>query len=263
MNTEISSPKNPLLKAARELARERKARREQGLTLVEGVRLVEEVVAAGAGFAWCLYTAELTAKERGARLLAALRTAGAQPVLCPEELLARAADTEQPQGILAAVAVPRYGLADLGDGPVLVADGIGDPGNLGTMLRTALALGSGGVVVSGGADPWAPKTVRAAMGAGWRLPVVEAGSEAFAALAPARRLLLMEAAAGEPAWQAPLTGPLALVVGSEAVGPSPAARAAAQGAVHVPMPGRAESLNAAQAAAMLLYEALRQRNLQS
>ena len=260
MDTEISSARNPLLQAARELARERRARREQGLTLVEGVRLCEE---AAAVVAWCLYTPELADRERGARLLASLRQSGARLVRCPAELLARAADTEQPQGIVAAAALPSYGLGDLGPGPVLVCDGIGDPGNLGTMLRTALALGSGGAVVLGGADPWSPKAVRSAMGAGWRLPVIEAGAEALAALRGAgRRLLLADSAAGDPAWQADLTGSVALLVGSEAAGPSAAARAAADGAVHIPMPGQFESLNAAQAVAMLLYEALRQGRLQ-
>lgn len=259
---EITSPKNQLIQHLRELGQHAGARRENGLAVLEGVRLIEEALAAGVQVRQFLYTAELAQRERGAELVQRLEAGGAEAYLTSQAALERAADTQSPQGIVAAFALPRWSTADLGPGPVLVCDGIADPGNLGTIARSAEALGSGGLCLVGGADPWAPKVLRSAMGALFRLPVVQADApdDLIRSLAAAgRRVLVAAAADGPPLWQAELTGSLALVVGSEARGASAAARAGAHGTVHIPMPGEAESLNAAMAASLLLYEALRQR----
>jgi TrmH family RNA methyltransferase len=145
---------------------------------------------------------------------------------------------------------------------LLVADGIQDPGNLGTIIRTTAAAAATAVAVTGeSADPWMPKTVRASMGAVFKIPILP-----FAAAALRDRLL----ASGTPVWVAdaraaqeytvaPLDPPLAIVIGSEAAGPGPAWDSAGA-RVRIPLYGPVESLNAAVAAALLVYETARRRH---
>ncbi|MBC7325928.1 MAG: RNA methyltransferase, partial [Moorella sp. (in: Bacteria)] len=146
---------------------------------------------------------------------------------------------------------------------LMIAAGIQDPGNLGTIWRTALGVGATGLVLTrGSVDPYNPKVVRAAMGATFRLPVV--GGVEPAALAQELRaagikLVVADVAAPLVFWQADLSGSLALTVGSENHGPGGELLAAATARVGIPLAGPMESLNAAVAAALLLYEALRQR----
>ncbi len=254
-------PKHALVRQARELARERRAREESGLAHMEGVRLVEEALAAGVEIAYLLYTPELAERPRGAELL---RTAAARGVpLHPvtPEALERAADTRTPQGVVGVFRPLSRTLDDLGPGLVLVLDGLQDPGNLGTAIRSLEAMGGGGAVVAGGVDPYNPKVVRGAMGSLFRLPVVKRPiGDALAGLrAAGRRIYLAEAGGALAPWAADLARGAAVVVGSEAAGPSPEARALADGIVSIPMAGPTESLNAGVAASLLVYEAMRQR----
>jgi len=206
----------------------------------------------------------------------------AQPVPPPEarglaELLRKAAviseaaagklsETRTPQGVFAVVEYAQPPLSELRLGPnalVLAADGISDPGNLGTMIRSAAALGAHAVVASGDCcDVLNPKVVRATMGAIFRVPVVSGLplSEAVAGLRDrGLRIVAAVAREGRAPWEADLRGPVALLIGSEAEGLPPGFALAAEERVTIPMPGGAESLNAAGAAAVLLYEASRQR----
>lgn len=254
-------PKHALVRQARELARERRAREESGLAHMEGVRLVEEALAAGVEVAYLLYTPELAERPRGAELL---RTAAARGVpLHPvtPEALERAADTRTPQGVVGVFWPLSRTLDDLGPGLVLVLDGLQDPGNLGTAIRSLEAMGGGGAVVAGGVDPYNPKVVRGAMGSLFRLPVVKRPiGDALAGLrAAGRRIYLAEAGGALAPWAVDLARGAAVVVGSEAAGPSPEARALADGVVSIPMAGPTESLNAGVAASLLAYEAMRQQ----
>lgn len=275
----VTSPRNPLIKRVRALATSRRDREAEGCSVLEGVRLAGEALRAGVSVEVVLYTDELAARREAGRVLEGLAAAGARRVRVPGALLARVADTATPQGLLAVFRIPRRTLAEVivpastagpGTAPaprapalLVAADGLQDPGNLGTLVRSAHALGATGLVATGGtADPWAPKVVRAAMGGLFRLPVaVEPEPEVVVARLRDAGLpiVVADARGGRLPWEVDWGRPLALVVGSEARGPSPVFRRAADETVRIPMPGGAESLNAAVAATLLLYEALRQR----
>jgi len=254
-------PKHRLVQQARLLARERKEREAAGLAHMEGVRLVEEALAAGVEVAYLLYTPDLAERPRGAALLRAAADRGVPLHAVTPAALERAADTRTPQGVVGVFRPRRFGLDDLGPGLVLVLDGLQDPGNLGTAIRSLEALGGGGAVVCGGADPLNPKVVRGAMGSLFRLPVVELGlGEALAALRTRGRRIYVADAGGDLApWDVDLARGAAVVIGNEGAGPSPLARDCADGVLSIPMVGPTESLNAAVAASLLLYEALRQQ----
>jgi TrmH family RNA methyltransferase len=166
------------------------------------------------------------------------------------------------QGILAVLPIHWLPLPDELDF-IFIPDGVRDPGNLGSMLRTACAAGVQAVLlVEGGVDPWSPKVVRAAMGAHFRLPLLSLPWQEIERLLSKKgmQLYLASAHSGIPYLQADFCTPLGVLIGGEAEGASPAGRELAQQEVHIPMPGGGESLNAAAAAAILLFEVLRQRN---
>lgn len=261
MTTALLGPRHALVRQARELARERKAREETGLAHMEGVRLVEEALAAGVEVCYLLYSPGLADKPRGAALLRAAADRGVPAYAVSPEALERAADTRTPQGVVGVFRPRAWTLADLGPGLVLVLDGLQDPGNLGTAIRTLEAMGGGGAVVAGGVDPYNPKVVRGAMGSLFRLPVVKLPvGEALAGLrAAGRRLYLAEAGGERAPWSVELGRGAAVVVGSEAAGPSPEARRLVPDVLSIPMVGPVESLNAGVAASLLAYEALRQQ----
>jgi TrmH family RNA methyltransferase len=182
--------------------------------------------------------------QRGARELAAL------------------ADTETPQGILAVAPIPFAGLdalrVDAEPAVIVVLDAVQDPGNFGTLARTAEALGAAGVVaLPGTVDAWNPKSVRAAMGSTFRLPVVPADWEALSPWLSSRGFITLAAAAGGEPLPQPRPARAALVLGNEGAGVSEDTRARADRVVGIPIRGRAESLNVAAAGAILLYELLR------
>src|SRR5256885_7659459 len=205
----------------------RKARGRRGLALIEGVRLVEEALAAGLPFQGALVAPDLARTARGVELVAELER-HAIPV---EEIGARTfgqlADTETPQGIIAVIEPRRWAAAEFAPPPgavALVIDGVQDPGNVGTLIRTAHALGAAGtVVLRGTADPTSPKALRAAMGATFRHPVVTLDDGGFIAWARRHGVTLWAAAAdGVPlprAWgeggQGKSEGPIAVIVGNE------------------------------------------------
>lgn len=236
-----------------------KDRREAQAFVVEGVRLAEEALASGWPVRQAFYTQQLD--ERGLGVLSTLQAAGVDAEEVTPEVMEACSDTKTPQGILLEVAMqpikmpPTVSL-------VLILDGVSDPGNVGTLLRSAAAAGADGVVLSpGSADPFAPKVLRSGMGAQFRLAVLELRWEQIRSLLVEHGLqaFIAEASRGVPFDQADLTQKLAFIVGGEAHGPSDAARASAAQPIHIPMPGQAESLNAATAGALLLFEAVRQR----
>ena len=242
--------------------RRRRGRERRGLALAEGVRLVEEALAAGIGLRGAAVSDALEGTTRGQSLRAALERAGVRLERVSPAELSELAETEQPQGIVAIIEPRRWALEDIDlrdRGTVLVLDGVQDPGNVGTMLRTALGLGAAGLVaLKGTAELTNPKVVRGAMGALFRLPAVPTDEGTFLAWAAERGAEVWVAAMnGEPVERAAAgrgTGPVALVIGNEGAGVSAGLAARADRVVGIPLAGPAESLNAAVAAGILLYE---------
>ncbi len=255
----ITSPSNSRIKLIRALNSRAKDRREEGLYVIEGIRLCEEALAARATPDLVLHTEDLD--PRGQALVEAFRKAGVPIETATEDVMRAASDTQTPQGVLAILPIqpqPRPATLDF----VLILDQIRDPGNLGTLLRSAAAAGAQAAWLHpGSADAYAPKVLRAGMGAHFRLAIETLGYEDLPKACRANNLRLVLAAAGEgqPYDQADLHSPLALVVGSEAEGPGAGLTAAADERVHIPMPGGFESLNAAVAGSILLFEVVRQR----
>jgi len=238
----------------------RRGRERRGRTLIEGVRLVEDVRAAGVVLHGAAIAPSLEGTPRGAALKRDLEAAAVPLSAVSEDELAVLADTEHPQGIVAVVDLPGAALETLrptAECPLLVLDAVQDPGNVGTMLRTALALGASGVILlDGSVELGNPKVLRASMGAAFRIPVVAMTAQAFIAWAEEQALELWAADMhGDPAHHAPRAGrPVALVLGNEGAGLRPALASAAARTVRIPIVSGAESLNVGVAAAILLYE---------
>lgn len=254
----ITSPSNPTLKLVRALQSERKVREKEQSFVIEGVRLVEEAVRSKAPVRLALHTDDLDARGRAA--LQHLARLGAQVEAVSPRVMAAASDTQTPQGLLAVVPFPHFATRSGHWSFVIILDRLSDPGNLGTILRTADAARVDAVCLAPGTvDAHNPKVVRAAMGAHFHLPIVEAGWDELKNRLAGMNVWLAEAREGEPYDRVDWRAPCALIIGSEAEGPSDAARRFTPQRVHVPMPGHAESLNAAVAAGVLLFEAARQR----
>jgi TrmH family RNA methyltransferase len=257
----ITSIHNPKIQWLHKLQSQAKARREEGAFVVEGVRLAEEALHAGWPALLVLHTEQLG--PRAQAVIAGFAERGVPVETATEAVLKAASDTETPQGLIVALKLQPLPLPPKLDF-VLIPDGVRDPGNLGTLLRTAAAAGVQAVLLPPGTvDAYAPKVVRAAMGAHFRLAVQPMDWPAIHSTvhSPGHplRVLLADAGGGLPYTQADLRLPLALVVGGEAEGASPPAIAMADDRLHIPMPGGIESLNAAVAAAILVFEVVRQR----
>jgi TrmH family RNA methyltransferase len=253
----ITSVANSKIKWVRQLQSRRAAREAERLFVIEGVRLAEEAAQAGAVASLVLHTPDLDPRARSA--LAALAARGAPILEVLPAVMAAASDTQTPPGLLAVLPTP----ALTPPSPLslaLVLDALADPGNLGTILRTAGAAAVEAVFLAPGTvDPFNPKVVRAAMGAHFHLPILSLGWEAIAQALAGLDLWLAEAGRGQPYTAVDWRRPAALIIGAEVAGPSPAARALSPQPITIPMPGRAESLNAAIAAAVILFESARQR----
>ena len=252
----ITSVRNPQVALARRLRRA-SVRQRDDLTLLEGPRLVLEAAQAG-----LLQTVLVAADPAGDVQIAAAAAAraGARVLQAAPHVLAAAADSGSPQSIVAIGRRPRVATID-GTALILVIDGVQDPGNVGTLVRSGAAAGATLIVrTPGSADPFGPKALRAGVGAHFRVPIhdvakpndlqlLATGVDFYAAAADAERTC----------YRIDWTGPCGLVVGAETRGVSCAWRTACRGTVGVPMQRDVESLNAAAAAAVILFEAARQR----
>lgn len=237
---------------------QRKARRRRGLAVAEGVRLVEEALAAGVAFRGVLASPALEQTPRGAALLRALGDGAVAVQEVTDRTLAQIADTDTPQGVLAVLEPKRWTLAEIRPErgrPALVLDGVQDPGNVGTLLRTAFALGAAGaVLLPGTADPANPKVLRAAMGASFRLPTAGAVDGELVKWARELGVALWAAATeGTPLTRLRPPDRLGLVVGNEGAGVRPFIKERAAECVAIPLARGAESLNVAVAAGIVLY----------
>lgn len=248
----ITSRKNPLMTQIRKLISSRSFRREKGLFLGDGTKLLEEALRWNAPLAAVVAAegTEIPALPEEVRL-----------VEVPGDVMTSISPMESPQGLLFLSKMPGTGAPDKLEGSrYLVLDGLQDPGNVGTIWRTADALGADGLIlVNGCADPWNPKTVRATMGACFRLPVYEVGAEKLPQLLERSGLPLYATALREDTVdlrQADLSR-CALVIGSEGKGVSQALLDLSARTLKIPMRERCESLNAAAAAAVVLWEMAR------
>lgn len=250
----ITSRHNPLCQHIRKLGRDRKYRRSQGQFLAEGDKLAAEALRWGA----CVDVVILTEGTPPPKEL----PAGVRLAEVPPALMEALSTVDSPQHMLAVCAVPPTALPEGVLGGVLVLDGVQDPGNVGTIWRTADAFGAAGLfLVNGCADPFSPKTVRSTMGACFRLPVWEGELDQAAALLRAGGVSLYAAALGEETWDIrdlDLTA-AAVIIGSEGRGVSSQGLALSEKTVKIPMTDRCESLNAAAAAAVVLWEMARGR----
>jgi len=261
----LTSPHNPRLARVRALLEKKKAREEELAFVAEGVRLVEEAAAAGWLPELVLYSAQLS--ERGMRVLDGFKQQGVEVWEIASGLMNSLTGTETAPGLLAVLPLRRLPLPEQVDF-VLIVDHLRDPGNLGTLLRTAAAAGVQAVLATPGTvDPFAPKVLRAAMGAHFRLPLRSLDWLAIQSLLPAgMHVFLADSGGGQVFTACDFRPPLALVVGGEAAGAGSEAAslvATRQDAsrVHIPMAAQVESLNAAVAGAVLLFEVARQRSM--
>jgi len=230
----------------------RKTRTRERAYVAEGVRCVAEVLDGGADIKFAVISPRLTEVPGGKELLARVRAEGIDASQTDDRTLGTIAGTETPQGVLAVCAEPSVRLEK--PQRVLIADAIQDPGNLGTLIRSATAFGLDAVVaLDGTVDPYNAKVVRASAGTIARIPVLATSwAELEPQLATWESALLV--AAGEAtAAPCPVSGAWAIVVGNEARGARDAIRRAATGLVAIPMPGRIDSLNAGIAGSILMY----------
>lgn len=242
---------------ARDLKR-RKARERQGLFVAEGLRTVEALLASPLRIRGLLSSDALDRTPRGGELLSSINARGLEHVRVSEAEFESAADTDQPQGVLAIAEQPERALASLAlpaHARLLVLDGIQDPGNVGTLLRSAAALGAAAtVVLPGTVDPWNAKVVRSAAGHQFEHPPVLATLDELRGYLASQAVALWGAdAAGSSVDAAAAPARLAIAVGNEGNGLSAELRAACDGFVSIPMVAGAESLNVAVAAGILLH----------
>jgi TrmH family RNA methyltransferase len=256
----ISSLSNPQLKLVRRLQNERRFRNREQLFVTEGTRWLQEWLAHPAGLQHVYYTADWAGVQENAVLLDAV--AGAKHMVSAE-VMAAMSDTENAPGVLMQATMVSLPLAEDGDF-FLLLDEVTNPGNLGTMLRTAVAAGVDAVLLGPGCvDAYNPKVVRGGMGAHLRIPIYHLDWPEIGAIVHNTAVWLAEAEAETLYTDVPWSQPATLVVGNEARGPGVAARALIDGSVRIPMAAATESLNAAVAAAVILFEAARQRGFRS
>lgn len=247
-----------LLTLARDLSR-RKARERSGLFVAEGVRAVEELLGSEVRLRGVLSGPQLAEAPRGRALQEAMVARGLTHELVSEREFASAAATESPQGVLAIGEIPAHSLRDLGGCStltLLVLDGVQDPGNVGTIVRTAAALGATATVaLPGTVDLWNAKVVRSGMGAHFRHPCMHASLDELASFLGDESIPLWGAdARGTPVGGKKRPLRLALAVGNEGAGLSDRLRAVATELVALPIEGTVESLNVAVATGILLHE---------
>jgi TrmH family RNA methyltransferase len=256
----ITSNQNSKIKHVRALLGRAKERREAGAFVAEGVRLVEEAVKGDWRFEIVLY--DETLSERGKELLKTLSAKGIDVEEVSTSVMRAVSETESPQGILAVIQNHQLPITNHPNF-ILIPDQIRDPGNLGTLLRSAAASGVQAVLIPPETtDAFAPKVLRSGMGAHFRLPIQEMSWDEIGKFTSGMNVYVADMD-GQPCWETDLRQPVALIVGSEAEGASESARKLAKGKISIPMSGETESLNAGVAGSVLMFEVLRQRKAEA
>ncbi|CDF40918.1 unnamed protein product [Chondrus crispus] len=260
---ELTSARNPHLKLARSLLR-RRHRDKNNLILLEGQRLIEDALSASFAPHQLFYSDKLLRRSAAmGALLADVRRSGCAPMLVAEPIMRSLCNTVSPQGVVAVLERPALPLPDSGT-LALVCDEVRDPGNVGTLLRSAAGAGVDAVLMTHGcADPWGLKVLRAGMGAHFRLPVQvdQSWDEVMQVVHKWGCEVSVADGGGEDYAKVDWCGPAAIVVGGEANGPGERAFQEAQGrVVGIPLCSGMESLNAAVAGSVVLFEVRRQRH---
>ena len=260
----ITSRDNALVKRARAV---RDGRVPESI-FVEGVRLCEEALGASLAIQDVICAERITSEERGARLLRAFEEAGQLINIVSESVLASISDTKTPQGIVALASRPETGRSSLAEKAsevplLLILHRINNPSNAGAILRTAEAAGAeGAILTEGTTDIFSPKALRGAMGSSFRLPLwTNAAFDEALAWCKTKGIstVCADLRARRTHTEIDWTRPAALILGSEATGLTMEERTQADEALRIPMRSPVESLNVAVAAAIVLYEAARQR----
>jgi TrmH family RNA methyltransferase len=259
----VTSKSNPKLKEVRSL-KQRKARAETGLFVVEGIRHVAEAIEAGAPVEYLVACPDQLTSSFGRDLVDRQRQQGRSIITTTPAVFESLSDRDNPTGLLAVVRQQRRELSDFS--PASLAWGVAvvapqDPGNIGTIVRTVDAVGAGALLLlDSGVDPYHPSAVRASLGSLFWVPIASASFDDFAAWAKAHRYHVYGSSAHGAVDAAAVTyePPAILLLGSEREGLSPEQLAVCQTVVRLPMRGRATSLNLAVAAGVLLYDMLEQ-----
>jgi TrmH family RNA methyltransferase len=254
----IRSRDNPRFKALRELATSTRERRKAGLALLDGAHLIAAYRASGGVPEQMILSDSGMANAEAAQLAAGASAQGA--LVLADTLFNDVAQLATPAGIVALIRTPKPGPLPGRIERCVMLENIQDAGNLGSILRSTAAAGIATVLLSQGcAFPWSPKVLRAGMGAHFSLDIYDNTDLAAAVHRLSGRLICTSSHVRKSLYQADLRGPLAWVFGNEGSGVSPGLSAAAAEKLRIPMPGKTESLNVAAAAAICLFEQVRQR----
>jgi TrmH family RNA methyltransferase len=253
----ITSKSNPKIKYIRRLLADRGFRHDEGAFVVEGTRWINELaqfqVSPNLVIVTESYIEQDHLQERS------LEAPEIEVIVVSEQVMAYASDTVTPPGVLAIVPMLRHPMPDK-PSLLLILDGISNPGNLGTMIRTAAAANTDAVLLTpASVDVYNPKVLRGSMGAHLRLPIEEKNWDEIESLITNMAIWIAAAGEGEDYVEIDWKQDLALIIGGEASGASHQARSWATGFVSIPLHRETESLNAAVAAGILLFEAVRQR----
>lgn len=256
----ITSASNQIIKEVRSL-HDKKGRVNAKAFILEGTRLVKDAVEAGAKIRYLIISDSFF--EKDGYLFEQMPNIKA--VQIPDELFNRIGETQSPQGIMAVAEFPVYNQCDILKRVerVIALENLQDPGNLGTIIRTADACGFDAVILSkDSVDPYNPKVIRSTMGSFFHLPVLVV-EDFYETLERLKDMGVLLAAAHTrmslPCWDAKLSKSIAIIIGNEGKGLSEKALELSNISIMIPMAGRAESLNASAAASILMYEAMRQR----
>jgi TrmH family RNA methyltransferase len=259
----ITSRRNPHIQHIKRLLSSHQIRKSEQEFVLEGVRLVEEAVRSDWQIAALYYSDRLN--ERGKKLIEHLSESRSDLYQVSDQVLGDITETETPQGILAVIKTRELPLP-ANPSLFIILDAIRDPGNVGTILRTAVAVGVDAVLFAPETvDPFSPKVLRAGMGAQLKIPAYPLAWSEIQAIIKEQspmKVYLADTQGGHDFWNTDLRSPIAIIVSNEANGPSHSAREISDGILTIPMPGKSESLNAAIAASLLVYEVLRQRQEQ-
>lgn len=267
MSEFVSSPHNSIIKLAASL-KQRKKRDELGLFVAEGIRLVEDAITSSCKLQALIYTTNL---KKNLRVQGILRRVNGKCRLIevPDNIYSKISDTEQPQGIMAVLEKMEKNLIELANFEeqenllIVVLDSVQDPGNVGALIRTADAAGCSAVIMTKGcADLFSGKTIRASMGSVFHLPVfTNVSLVELLEFVKIRKIKLLATSleSSDVYCDAKFSESVAIVFGNEGNGISHKLLMAAEKRLYIPIIGQAESLNVAAAAAIILYEAVRQR----
>ncbi len=260
----IQSSQNSTLKEIKALHL-KKNRDSQGLYFVEGIRFVNDAIDNGQVISKVIVSDKLEGLNGGSELIEKVKGVCSDISLVPEKLFKEVSDTQTPQGILAVLEKKQFDFQEVIDkgNSVVILDCLQDPGNVGTIIRTADAAGISAVLMSKGCvDLYSPKVLRSTMGSAFHVPIFEGLNitETIQLLKQKGYKVIASHLSGKNNYfQEDLTGRSAIIVGNEANGISDETANMADSLVKIPMPGKAESLNASVAASIMIYEIVRQK----